>query len=795
MREKAVTVAFLLLLLVALIPAPLVGPAAAGDYPNRLDEHRPQDEPIALAAEICDSILGPAKELFDFFDLDVCPKMPGRVIEKPHIWNVFADDNWDANHPPEFSKAAINELTRKIIDTTPGNNYLGKASQYRVGAATFDGSSENNGCSGAPTGTTNQLSVDLWITCEVQAPGTGVPYPNDNSVYVVFLPADVDINNGPLGGTCDKFDAYHLQSMALTVDGPLFEIPPFKADFQSYPYAVIPLKCAKDGNGNLSVDLLTQRMTHEIVEALTDPISLGGWVDNTTLNFTLDFLKEGEAADICEVDIGPAPDGRPRRLDNGVRVSSYWSNADGACVPLLHTLTLKTAGLPAGVDGEAFVTSQAIFNDPFAHTNTLPQDYSVVEGVHVGWRFPTPVAGPPGVRYVTGSAGSGGPMVIDRDMTFTANYGTEYQLTVNTEPSAVQSMATSLTPSQWAPAGSTVGIDTDAFIPSGSDRYRFRFWTGDATGIFTATSVGMTSPKTATANYALQHFITFDETGIPSGVPWTVTVRGDSNPGPYSVWFDEDTFVSFGFQDPVPALTTGTRYALVSTSRTSPFFVEATGAVTAAYKTQELLTVRTAGLPSPDVTTISNGATVLGTANDATPLASWLDDGISLSLAADANVNGLDGTQYFAQAFSPTPPATLNAPFETTMTYKTIAQLISDALDNGGLTGPSAAGVGHALKQQFAAVQASMGAKHYAAALGQLTAFVNLVKAQCCAPTRGKALTTPTAKTLQLDAMLVYHSALCLGSGQLSTQQRQQSYDYYAVLVTSLGGKVLPPCP
>jgi hypothetical protein len=794
MMKKALTAVFSVLVVVALIGVSLVGPAEAD--PPHLSDNRLAQTPIALAADICTSILGPFKEALDFFDLDVCPDMTGRVLAKPHIWNVFADDNWDANHPPQFSKAAINDLTRKIIDTTPGNNYLGKAGQYGVGAATFDGSSENNGCTGAPTGTTNQLSIDLWITCEVQAPGTGVPYPDTNSLYVVFLPSDVDINNGPLGGTCDKFNAYHLQSMALTVEL-VFGIPPFEATFQSYPYAIIPLKCAMDSNGVLQLDKLTKLMTHEIVEAVTDPISLGGWVDNTTFNFSLDFLKEGEAADICQPGIGPAPDARVRRLDNGIRVEPYWSNADTTCVPLLHTLTLNTTGLPAGVVGQAFVTSQAIFNDPFGHTADLPKNYDMVDQVHAAWTFVTPIAGGAGVRYVTGSSGSGGPIVINGDITSTATYGTEYQLTVNTNPSSVQSLATLLTPSEWVSAGATVNINTNDFIPSGPDRYRFRFWTGASTDIFTATTVLMDAPKTATANYALQHLVTFDETGIPTGVPWTVRVRNVDHSGPYSEWFDEFSLVSFSFQDPVPALTAGTRYTLVGTSTTTPLEVTTTGSVTATYKTQELLTVHTAGLPSPNLTTITNSATVLGTANDATPLATWLDDGTSLSLAADANVNGVDGTQYFAQAFSPTPPATLNAPFETTMTYKTVAQLISDALENGGLTGPTASGVGKALRQQFAAVEADMGAKRYAAALGDLTAFVDLVKASCCTPTKGKALTPPTAKMLQLDAMLVYHSALCLGSssGQLSAKQRQDSYSYYTAIVTSLGGTVLPPCP
>jgi hypothetical protein len=816
--KKRLRVGLQAFLLATLLATIVVGQAGAGSPPNRLDP--PSGGPVGIVGEACDEVLGPFKDVSEFFNLDVCPSASGRVLANPKIWNVFASDNWDATVPSNLSSAAINDLTRGIVDTTPGNDYLGAASQYGVGAAQFVGSSQNDSCTGAPSGTTNFVSILLWLTCEVQLPGTGIPYPDDNTLYVVYLPPSVDVNNGPFGGTCDGFSAYHFQSTALKVDWVTEEIlgvdvpvPPFfHAHFQSYPFAVIPLKCAMDnltmgskrGIGPLRVDWVSEMASHEIVEAATDPIVPDGWLDRSTINFSDDVFKKGEAADICEGG-GSAP-ALPRRLDNGILVSPYWSNSDNACAPVVHTLTLKTVGLPDG--GTAAVTSKAIYGDPNGHTQTLPHTYCtdawtmsfpapaascIVHNAHVKWSFPETVSGGTGIRYVTGNTGD--DTFVDQDITSTATYAKQFFLTTNTAPGNVAALTSTLTPSQWAAAGSTVGITTDELVPSGQDRYRFDKWTGaGADPSNRSTNVLMDGPKTATANYVLQYLIGFDQTGIPAGVPWSVSVDGTDHSGPYSQWFDKDHSIYFTFPDTVAGLTPGVRYKLVSTDATSPFSATAKRTVTATYKTQYLLTVRTSGLPSPNLTQITNGTTTLGTANDSAPLGVWIDSGTALALAGDADVNGVDGTQYFAQDFAPAPPATMTGPFETTLTYKTMAQLIQDALAGGGIVGPNGPGVAKALTKQFAAVQADMGAKRYAPALGDLTAFVNLVKAQCCTPVPDKSITPPTARMLELDAMLVYHVALCLGTNQLSSKQMTDSYAYYTQLVSSLGGKVLPPC-
>jgi hypothetical protein len=73
-------------------------------------------------------------------------------------------------------------------------------------------------------------------------------------------------------------------------------------------------------------DLGTQIMSHEFVEAATDPYPFFGWAD---------FAKEpvwqfGEVADICEVH--PLPYGS-YTVAGSISVNTYWSNKDHACVP------------------------------------------------------------------------------------------------------------------------------------------------------------------------------------------------------------------------------------------------------------------------------------------------------------------------------------------------------------------------------------------------------------------------------------------------------------------------------
>jgi hypothetical protein len=768
--------------IIAMTFAAQISTARAGNAPNLLDDDR---NGVALLPDWAGSVINSITDVLNSWN-PVCgpfcisvPTPSGRVVPNPRIWNVYWDNNWDADNPAQFSTENLDSLSQRIIN----DGYFNETGQYGVGSASWWGSSTNGGClEGTPGSSVNNLVIIAWFTCEVQFPGTGIPYPDDHTLYTLFLPQATASVSGPPSSTCNPAGAFHEWSFALELQidyvGPVpVGISP---TFQGYPFAVVPVACA-----NSSVDQLTYLYTHEWAEGATDPFAPLGWID-TSLGLVDEFSK-GEAGDICQSQ-GPSPTA-PIRLDDGTQVSTYWSNSDGACWPLRDTLTLQASGLPGGVTGQAIVNSPAIFGDANNHTVSLPYSAQVVDGGHFTYSFVSPIAGTPGVRYVSSDPG-GAAAMGSGGFTHTASYSQQDFLTVNANPASVQPNDVSLTASAWEADGSTAGLSTDAIIPSGVDRYRFDSWTGNvADSSSPITTIVMNGPQTATVNYVLQHQITFGQSGIPGAVPWTVTVDGVAQSGPYSTWFDDGSFHTFSYQSPVPDLTPGTQYVLTGTSTTTPLFVVASGTVTGNYKTQRLLTVKTTGLGS-NFTHITLSGSTLSTANDTTPMTIFLDDGTSLTtLSADADVNGAGGVQYFFQTFTPAPPATLTAPFTTTASYLTMEQIINNAIGSGGISGPGANGIANALLSKFDNVQDDIGGTKYTAALGDLKAFINEVQAQS-----GNKITPATAKTLQLDALLSYHIVLCLASGQLSASQIQDDYNFYKANVTALGGTVLPPC-
>jgi hypothetical protein len=303
----------------------------------------------------------------------------------------------------------------------------------------------------------------------------------------------------------------------------------------------------------------------------------------------------------------------------------------------------------------------------------------------------------------------------------------------------------------------------------------------------------ISAPVSDVAVYTRQFFLTTSTApSFLAGIDPSLTPSG---------WHDDGQVISLDTSTPIET-GPGTRYRFdhwsgdVSALTTHTSVTMTSPKTTIAnYVLQFLLTVQTNGLGT-NLTHIFNSSGELGTANDTNPLVVWIDAVKTGTLTADANVNGAGGAQYFFQGFVPPPPTALTSPFTTTAVYKTMAQLIDDGLSSGGISGPGAQGVANALKQKFAAIQHDLGVPHYGPALGDLKAFINQVDAQCCVPSPGKKITSVLAKTLKLDALLVYHNALCTAAAihEISPTQAADDYSYYSSLVSSLGGTVLPPC-
>ncbi len=707
----------------------------------------------------------------------------GSVMNPLKIANLFWDTNWDANNSG-LAMANINDATAAEVSS----GYFSKLGQYGVASSMFLGGFESDPACGTSGTTVNFGDLSSFVLCERNTLGLE-GNTSQSIVYMVYAPMSTQFNMNTTiclpsppfnSGTClttgfpnscnattSGFGGFHFQTLPSLFP---FDIPQvFGATFT---------QCAN------TINSATQDAAHEEVEAAIDPLPPFDWIDNTSSS----RFTNGEAGDLCSSGVGseappPIPPtsenpqvtgslidpstGLPQQYD----VAYYWSNADGACVPLPHAINLAQTGLPSAGTVTFDHAPQAL---PFATT--------VADGTAHSFSFPSPVSGVAGTRFLTAAPSFNG--TVTANISETAAYTSQFFLTVSTNPAGVAALDATLTPSAWHDAGTVINLNTDALVPIGAgDRYRFSSWTGPTPGNGTGATVTMSGPMTATANYVLQHLVSFTQAGIPGGVPWMVTVNGIARGGPTSSWFDDGTSVTFAYQTPVADPNPGTRYVLTGTSATSPVVVTSGLSVAGTYQTQHLLTVSTAGLGAT-FTTISNGVTTLGTANDFTPLNAWLPHGTALSLSASAVATGLGGLQLFFQSFTPAPPATLDAPFSTTASYSNIPALINaGGVDNHG--------VANSLITKFEHAQMDIALGEHAGALSDLRAFVQEVAAQS-----GQRVDPVLAQTLALDALLVYQQEICaaLEAGQVSASQATRDYNWYASRVTALGGTPLPPC-
>jgi len=138
------------------------------------------------------------------------------------------------------------------------------------------------------------LEIQRFIREEIASDPAVAP-PTANSPYFVFLPPGVTVD---LDGasSCVNFCGYHD-----AIDGEIF-------------YAVMPYPECEGCSADMPVlDALTVTSSHELCEAITDPIAGQSWYDD----------HNGEIADICAW--------QTKEL-GGYAVQLEWSNREGRCV-------------------------------------------------------------------------------------------------------------------------------------------------------------------------------------------------------------------------------------------------------------------------------------------------------------------------------------------------------------------------------------------------------------------------------------------------------------------------------
>ena len=147
---------------------------------------------------------------------------------------------------------------------------------------------------GAPaksiTDTQIQTQLKSWI-----AGNKAFPKPGKNTLYFIYFENGISVSMGG-SKSCSSFCGYHDAIGSGTY------------------YAVMPYPGCSGCLGGMSVkDALTGTSSHELCEAITDPVPGTGWYDD----------HNGEIGDICAWQF---------KKVNGYNVQLEWSNKQKKCI-------------------------------------------------------------------------------------------------------------------------------------------------------------------------------------------------------------------------------------------------------------------------------------------------------------------------------------------------------------------------------------------------------------------------------------------------------------------------------
>ncbi len=214
----------------------------------------------------------------------------GPLLGAVEVVTAFWGAEWLADEAPLLTQ--INDFFLYILDS-PLIDQLGEYSvpDTQIGHGSLAGTEILTDTQ--PGSTVTDADIQNLIQTEIA--NTKLPTSSANSLYFVYLPPGVTVD---LGGqlSCSAFCGYHD-----SIGGSIY-------------YAVMPYPdCAGCVGGLHLLDALTSTSSHELCEAITDPVPGQGWYDDSN----------GEIGDICSW--------QTRKLGNWT-VQLEWSNQQGTCI-------------------------------------------------------------------------------------------------------------------------------------------------------------------------------------------------------------------------------------------------------------------------------------------------------------------------------------------------------------------------------------------------------------------------------------------------------------------------------
>ena len=215
----------------------------------------------------------------------------GPLISAPEVFLIFWGAAWQ-QAPQNAVIAQMNQffdyvLTSALMDQMAEYSVPGQAIGHgkRTGTITVTNP--------AVPSTVHDSAIQSFL--QGQITGKSVPQPGPNVLYFLFFPPGVKVVQGG-SASCQAFCGYHND-----IGGNTF-------------YAVMPYPNCQGCTGGLTpFDALTSTTSHELCEAITDPVPGQGWYDDAN----------GEIGDICAW--------KTKKLGN-YTVQLEWSNKANSCV-------------------------------------------------------------------------------------------------------------------------------------------------------------------------------------------------------------------------------------------------------------------------------------------------------------------------------------------------------------------------------------------------------------------------------------------------------------------------------
>ncbi len=220
----------------------------------------------------------------------------GPLLSAVQVVTVFWGAAWN-EATADATAQSLNAFFQFVV-TSPYIDQLGEYNtpQQRIGAGRYVGTARVTGSAPPPPppgANVTDSAIQEMLQAEVAR--KALPEPTANTLYFAFLPPGVTAVAGS-ERSCQAFCGYHDRS-----GGGLY-------------YAVVPYPNCSGCLGNLpTLDALTSVCSHELAEAITDPVPGQGWYDDAN----------GEIGDICAWQ---------NKTLGAYEVQLLWSNRAKACV-------------------------------------------------------------------------------------------------------------------------------------------------------------------------------------------------------------------------------------------------------------------------------------------------------------------------------------------------------------------------------------------------------------------------------------------------------------------------------